>query len=49
MTPRGEVLIAILNNQPDMTIARDRHWDRIPSDSVSKFLKNRWPPKWLAL
>ncbi len=48
MTRRGEVLVSILNNLPDMTLALARHWYRIPSDSVSKFLKNSWPPKWLA-
>ena len=48
MTARGEVLVAIINNLPDMTLDRHRHWARIPSDSVSKFLKNSWPPQWLA-
>jgi very-short-patch-repair endonuclease len=45
---RGEVLIAILNNLLDLTVARDQHWYRIPVRSVEKFLKPRWPPRWLA-
>ncbi len=45
----GEVLIAILNNQADLEIARNQHWYRIPVDPVAK-LKQRqcWQPKWLA-
>lgn len=45
---RGEVLIAIINNLFDFAIARDKHWYRIPVSSVDKWLKNRWPPQWLA-
>ncbi len=44
----GELLIAIINNQLDFAIARDRHWYRIPVNSVNKWLKNKWPPQWLA-
>lgn len=44
----GEVLVAILNNELDFTIARDQHWYRIPMDSAEKRLRDRWPPKWLA-
>jgi hypothetical protein len=49
MPTRGEVLIAILNNQEDMTIACEQHWYRIPAAQVEK-LKQRgcWSPKWLA-
>jgi len=45
----GEVLIAILNNQEDMVIAREQHWYRIPVEQVEK-LEGRgcWPPLWLA-
>ena len=45
---RGEVLVAILNNLEDFTIARDQGWYRIPTSSVDRLLKNRWPPEWLA-
>jgi len=47
-TRRGEVLIAILNNLLDFAIARDQHWYRIPVQSVERFLKDRWPPEFLA-
>jgi len=46
---RGEVLVAIVNNVRDFEIARDRHWYRIPVSSQQRFLKDRWPPQWLAL
>jgi len=49
MTNRGEVLVAILNNQHDFNVAYEQHWYRIPVSSVENLLKNRWPPQWLAL
>ena len=49
MTSRGEVLVAIINNHLDFAIAREKHWYRIPVSSKEKWLKDRWPPKWLAL
>lgn len=49
MTQRGDVLVAIVNSHPDFVIARDKHWYRVPVDSQQKWLKDRWPPKWLAL
>ena len=48
MPPRGEVLVAILNNLLDFAVARDQHWYRIPVSSVHKRLKGRWPPQWLS-
>ncbi len=48
MPHRGEVLVAILNNPRDLSIARDDHWYRIPVSSVEKWLRDRWPPMWLA-
>jgi len=48
MTLNQEVLVAILPNLLDLEIACDRHWYRIPVDSVNKFLKLRWPPQWIA-
>lgn len=44
----GEVLVAIVNNERDMEIAREQHWYRIPVESVEKLLKNRWSPEWIA-
>ena len=46
--PRGKVLVAIVNNLKDMRIAREEGWYRIPVASVRKWLKDRWPPRWLA-
>ena len=48
MTAQHEVLIAIINNKPDFAILRKRHWYRIPVSSVNKWLKTRWPPRWVA-
>lgn len=48
MSKRGEVLVAIINNQRDFAIARDEQWYRIPVRSVENRLVDRWPPKWLA-
>jgi hypothetical protein len=48
MSRQGEVLVAILNNQRDLKIAREQHWYRIPVKSVEKFLKAQWSPEWLA-
>jgi len=45
---RGEVLVAILNKPSDLAIAREKSWYRIPVRSVQRFLKDRWPPEWLA-
>ncbi len=32
----------------DFEIARDKHWYRIPCRSVERFLKDSWPPTYLA-
>lgn len=48
MSKRGEVLVAIINNKLDFSILRDHLWYRIPVSSVERWLKDRWPPKWLA-
>ena len=45
---RGEVLVAIMNNLQDFSLLRDHYWYRIPVASMEKWLKKRWPPKWLA-
>ena len=45
---RGEVLVAIMNKPSDFAIAREQQWYRIPVRSVERFLKERWPPEWLA-
>jgi len=49
MASRGEVLIAIVNNHLDFANAHEKHWYRVPVSSKEKWLKERWPPKWLAL
>jgi len=41
---RGEVLIAIMNNQRDFAFLQDDLWYRIPVDTAPK----RWPPQWIA-
>ncbi len=46
--PRGEVLVAIVNNLEDMRLAREAGWYRIPVASVRKWLRDCWPPRWLA-
>ncbi|MCI5218562.1 MAG: DUF559 domain-containing protein [Candidatus Electrothrix sp. LOE2] len=48
MSDQGEVLIAILNDKRDFSILHDRHWYRIPVSSAHKWLKNRWPPQYIA-
>lgn len=42
------MLVAIMNNKRDMNIAREQNWYRIPVESIEKFLKGQWPPKFLA-
>ncbi|KAM3094689.1 hypothetical protein ACKFKG_15525 [Phormidesmis sp. 146-35] len=42
------VLVAVMNNQRDLEIAREYRWYRIPIASVEKFLKKCWEPQWLA-
>jgi very-short-patch-repair endonuclease len=44
----GEVLVVILNDLHDFALARDRHWYRIPISSAEKWVKHRWPPRWIA-
>jgi very-short-patch-repair endonuclease len=48
MSKRGEVLVAIINNFNDFADLRDHHWYRIPIISVEKWLKDRFPPEWIA-
>jgi len=48
MDPRGEVLVAILNNPDALKRVRDEHWYHIPASSIRKLLTGRWPPQWLA-
>lgn len=43
-----DVLVAIVNNVRDFTIARESRWYRIPRGSVEKWLIDSWPPRWLA-
>jgi hypothetical protein len=48
MSTRGEVLVAIINNRHDLASACERRWYRIPVGSARKWVKERWPPAWLA-
>ena len=48
MSSRGEVLVAILNDPLDFAILREQQWYRIPVSSVTRWLYNSWPPKWLS-
>lgn len=48
MSYRGEVLVAILNDPRDLNIVRERGWYRIPVSSAHKWLRDAWPPTWLA-
>jgi hypothetical protein len=48
MAHRGEVLVGIINKQLDFAILREHLWYRIPVSSVGKWLKDAWPPKWMA-
>ena len=41
---RGEVLVAIMNNQRDFHLLREEFWYRVPVDTAPR----RWPPRWLA-
>ncbi len=49
MNRRGEVLVAIMNDQRDIALAQQQHWYRIPVSSAAKWLKNQWPLHWIAL
>ncbi len=49
MSPRGEVLVAIMSELADWAIAREQQWYRIPVEQVDKLKqRNQWPPRWLA-
>ena len=48
MQERGEVLVAIINQHRDFLLASEKQWYRIPVESQAKWLKERWPPRWLA-
>jgi len=48
MSIRGEVLVVIINKQLDFAVLREKLWYRIPVVSAEKWMKDRWPPKWLA-
>lgn len=48
MSERGEVLVAIMNKALDFSILREHLWYRVPVSSKAKWLKDKWPPKWMA-
>jgi very-short-patch-repair endonuclease len=37
-----------MNDQRDYQILREKRWYRIPVGSANRWLKDRWPPRWLA-
>ena len=48
MSRRGEVLVAVMNNKRDFALAEQHNWYRIPVSSAARWLKNSWPPQWIA-
>ena len=44
MNPDSSVLVAVMNSQRDLAIARESHWYRIPQKSAPKF----FPPDFVA-
>jgi len=48
MSYRGDLLVAVLNEPLDLAIAREKGWYRIPVASQEKWLKDFWPPRFLA-
>jgi very-short-patch-repair endonuclease len=49
MSKKGEVLVAIVNNKNDFAELRENQWYRIPVPSADKWLRDAFPPKWLAI
>lgn len=49
MSKKGEVLVAIVNNKNDFAELRENQWYRIPVSSADKWLRDAFPPKWLAI
>ena len=48
MAKTDKVLVAIMNDRLDFNLAQDHHWYRSPVSSAEKWLKESWPPDWLA-
>ena len=46
--PSPDVLVAIINNQRDLEIARTRHWYRIPVKSADRFIRDIEQMQYLA-
>jgi very-short-patch-repair endonuclease len=46
--PSPEVLVAIMNNQRDLEIARTQHWYRIPVNSANRFIPDLEQMQYLA-
>lgn len=47
-TNKKELLVSILNNKRDFKILSEKFWYRIPVKSTEKWLRHRWPPKWIS-
>lgn len=48
MPRHGETLVAIMDDVLDFSILRTEHWYRIPVKNVEKWLKDCFPPVWIA-
>ena len=44
----GDVLVAIVRDLLDFSTLQEQHWYRIPVETVGRWLKETWPPQWLA-
>ncbi len=44
----NRLVVAIINDKADFNILHDKLWYRIPVSSATKWLKEYWPPQWLA-
>lgn len=45
---KDEVLVGIVNSPRDLEIALKENWYRIPVSSAQKWVRDRWPPQWIA-
>ncbi len=48
MNKACELLVGIVNTVSDFNLILNEHWYRVPQDTVEGFLRNRWPPQWIA-
>ena len=48
MSSCREVLVVVYRDRSAFKRDRRRHWYHIPVDSAAKWVRDRWPPQWLA-